>query len=148
MDGQSVIEYCINEISGSNRNKLILYACKNISEFKEKLKVWEKLFNVQNKSLPHLNSFDNKRTNVRHSNVPSDNKNVTNFDYKFKNTGEFNTKLDKNEKSIRCYNCGLFNHKCSDCFHKTKVSNVFDAIILDIKALIHSLTNTKLKLTL
>lgn len=37
-------------------------------------------------------------------------KNILNIYNKFKITGKFSTKVDKNETHIRCYNCGLLLH--------------------------------------
>lgn len=100
VDDKSIIDHWTNGIPDSNHNKLILYTYKTVSEFKQKFKMYENMFNVQNKSLSHFNTFHNKRTNVWQSNVPSTTKNLTNLNNKFKNTDEFNTKIDKNEKCM------------------------------------------------
>ncbi|GFT49423.1 retrovirus-related Pol polyprotein from transposon 297 [Trichonephila clavipes] len=48
LDETSIMEYCINGIPDSSSNKLILYGCTTIQEFKEKLGIYDKIF--QNKS--------------------------------------------------------------------------------------------------
>ncbi|KAF8785875.1 hypothetical protein HNY73_011372 [Argiope bruennichi] len=46
LDESSLIDNVINGIPDSSNNKIILYGCKSISEFKDKLKIYEKLFNA------------------------------------------------------------------------------------------------------
>ncbi|GFV62570.1 retrovirus-related Pol polyprotein from transposon 17.6 [Trichonephila clavipes] len=57
LDETSIMEYCINGIPDSPSNKLILYGCTTIQEFKEKLGIYDKIF--QNKSKNH--SYDTSR---------------------------------------------------------------------------------------
>ncbi|GFW58074.1 transposon Tf2-6 polyprotein [Trichonephila clavipes] len=58
LDETSIMEYCINGIPDSPSNKLILYGCTTIQEFKEKLGIYDKIF--QNKS--KNNSYDTSRS--------------------------------------------------------------------------------------
>ncbi|GFY25952.1 retrovirus-related Pol polyprotein from transposon 297 [Trichonephila clavipes] len=58
LDETSIMEYCINGIPDSPSNKLILYGCTTIQEFKEKLGIYDKIF--QNKSKNH--SYDTTRS--------------------------------------------------------------------------------------
>ncbi|GFY02338.1 transposon Tf2-6 polyprotein [Trichonephila clavipes] len=58
LDETSIMEYCINGIPDSPSNKLILYGCTSIQEFKEKLGIYDKIF--QNKSKNH--SYDTSRS--------------------------------------------------------------------------------------
>ncbi|GFU53415.1 hypothetical protein TNCV_3029261 [Trichonephila clavipes] len=59
LDETSIMEYCINGIPDSApSNKLILYGCTTIQEFKEKLGIYDKIF--QNKSKNH--SYDTSRS--------------------------------------------------------------------------------------
>ncbi|GFW70896.1 uncharacterized protein TNCV_2864911 [Trichonephila clavipes] len=120
LDDQSVIMYCISGIPDSNHNKLILYACKSISEFKEKLKIFEKVF-MQNNS--YSIDIKNKRTNVKQYDFPASNKNMCS-DNKFHKKGQFNDATAN--KSTRCYNCGLFNHTSNECYHKNKGLKCFN----------------------
>ena len=47
---EAVFEYVINGINDSPSNKSILYGAKSVSEFKEKLKNYEKMRGYVNKS--------------------------------------------------------------------------------------------------
>ncbi|GFX43650.1 hypothetical protein TNCV_510991 [Trichonephila clavipes] len=123
LDDHSLIMYCITGIPDSNHNKLILYACKSISEFKEKLKIYEKVF-MQNNS--YSIDIKNKRTNVKQYDFPTSNKNMCS-DNKFHRKGQFNdATANKSNVRIRCYNCGLFNHTSNECYHKNKGLKCFN----------------------
>ncbi|GFS75550.1 transposon Tf2-9 polyprotein [Trichonephila clavipes] len=123
LDDQSLIMYCITGIPDSNHNKLILYACKNISEFKEKLKIYEKVF-MQNNS--YCIDNENKRTKFKQYDFPTSNKNMCS-DNKFHNKDEFNdANVNKSYVRIRCYNCRLFNHTSNECYHKNKGLKCFN----------------------
>ncbi|GFU09954.1 retrovirus-related Pol polyprotein from transposon gypsy [Trichonephila clavipes] len=125
LDDQSLIMYCITGIPDSNHNKLILYACKSISEFKEKLKIYEKVF-MQNNS--YSIDIKNKRTNVKQYDFPTSNKNMCS-DNRFHNKDKFyDANVNKSDVRIRirCYNCGLFNHTSNECYHKNKGLKCFN----------------------
>ncbi|GFT06143.1 transposon Tf2-9 polyprotein [Trichonephila clavipes] len=55
LDETTIMEYCINGIPDSPSNKLILYGCTTIQEVKEKLEIYDKIF--QNKS-KNRSSYD------------------------------------------------------------------------------------------
>ncbi|GFW94095.1 uncharacterized protein TNCV_1713441 [Trichonephila clavipes] len=123
LDDHSLIMYCITGIPDSNHNKLILYACKSISEFKEKLKIYEKIF-MQNNS--YSIDIKNKRTNVKQYDFPTSNKNMCS-DNRFHNKDQFyDANVNKSDVRIRCYNCGLFNHTSNECYHKNKGLKCFN----------------------
>ncbi|GFX67095.1 transposon Tf2-9 polyprotein [Trichonephila clavipes] len=123
LDDQSLIMYCISGLPDSNNNKLILYACKSISEFKEKLKIYEKVF-MQNNS--YSIDIKNKRTNVKQYDFPASNKNMFS-DNKFHKKGHFNdATVNKSNERIRCYNWGLFNRTSNECYHKNKGLKCFN----------------------
>ncbi|GFX63709.1 retrovirus-related Pol polyprotein from transposon 17.6 [Trichonephila clavipes] len=123
LDDHSLIMYCITGIPDSNHNKLILYACKSISEFKEKLKIYEKVF-MQNNS--YCIDNENKRTKFKQYDFPASNKNMCS-DNKFHNKDQFNdANVNKRDERIRCYNCGLFNHTSNECYHKNKGLKCFN----------------------
>ncbi|GFV68650.1 retrovirus-related Pol polyprotein from transposon gypsy [Trichonephila clavipes] len=123
LDDHSLIMYCITGIPDSNHNKLILYACKSISEFKEKLKIYEKIF-MQNNS--YCIDNENKSTKFKQYDFPTSNKNMCS-DNKFHNKDEFNdANVNKSDVRIRCYNCGLFNHTSNECYHKNKGLKCFN----------------------
>ncbi|GFS48711.1 retrovirus-related Pol polyprotein from transposon 17.6 [Trichonephila clavipes] len=123
LDDHSLIMYCITGIPDSNHNKLILYACKSISEFKEKLKIYEKVF-MQNNS--YCIDNENKRTKFKQYDFPTSNKNMCS-DNKFHNKDQFyDANVNKRDERIRCYNCGLFNHTSNECYHKNKGLKCFN----------------------
>ncbi|GFX98456.1 retrovirus-related Pol polyprotein from transposon 17.6 [Trichonephila clavipes] len=122
-DDQSLILHCINGIPDSNYNELILYACKSISEFKEKLKIYEKVF-MQNNS--YCIDNENKRTNVEQNDFPTSNKNMCSGN-KFHNKGQFSdANINKSNERIRCYNCELLNHTSNECHPKNKGLKCFN----------------------
>ncbi|GFT41065.1 retrovirus-related Pol polyprotein from transposon 17.6 [Trichonephila clavipes] len=123
LDDHNLIMYCITGIPDSNHNKLILYACKSISEFKEKLKIYEKIFMLNNS---YCIDNENKRTKFKQYDFPTSNKNMCS-DNKFHNKDEFNdANVNKSDVRIRCYNCGLFNHTSNECYHKNKGLKCFN----------------------
>ena len=67
VDGQSLIECCTNGISDSPANKVILYACKTLAEFTDKLKIYEKIFNTKSRNVAFFQNSaavsDTKRYN-------------------------------------------------------------------------------------
>ncbi|GFW49712.1 retrovirus-related Pol polyprotein from transposon 17.6 [Trichonephila clavipes] len=123
LDDHCLIMYCITGIPDSNHNKLILYACKSISEFKEKLKIYEKVF-MQNNS--YCIDNENKRTKFKQYDFPASNKNMCS-DNKFHNKDQFNdANVNKRDERIHCYNCGIFNHTSNECYHKNKGLKCFN----------------------
>ncbi|GFV26491.1 uncharacterized protein K02A2.6-like [Trichonephila clavipes] len=58
LDETSIMEYCINGIPDSPSNKLILYGCTTIQEFKEKLEFMTKYFKIKAKN----HSYDTSRS--------------------------------------------------------------------------------------
>ncbi|GFT04392.1 transposon Tf2-9 polyprotein [Trichonephila clavipes] len=59
VDDSSLIDYIIDGIPDSSNNKIILYGSKTLSEFKDKLKIYETLLNSKhNKSNFQINDFE------------------------------------------------------------------------------------------
>ncbi|GFU74327.1 hypothetical protein TNCV_654521 [Trichonephila clavipes] len=58
LDETSIMEYCIDGIPDSPSNKLILYGCTTIQEFKEKLEFMTKYFKIKAKN----HSYDTSRS--------------------------------------------------------------------------------------
>ncbi|GFW21828.1 retrovirus-related Pol polyprotein from transposon 17.6 [Trichonephila clavipes] len=56
VDDSSLIDYIIDGIPDSSNNKIILYGSKTLSEFKDKLKIYETLLNSK-----HSKQFPDKR---------------------------------------------------------------------------------------
>ncbi|GFQ76582.1 retrovirus-related Pol polyprotein from transposon 17.6 [Trichonephila clavata] len=121
IDDQSIITYCISGIPDSKHNKLILYLCNSIPGFKQKLKIYEKVFMQNNPS-----SFDNNNesTNAKQYDFSICNGNDICSDKKFQNKGKFNATVSKGNVRIR-YNCGLCNPTSNECCHKSKSLKCF-----------------------
>lgn len=136
IDDASIIEYCINNIPDAPCNKLILYGCTNISEFKQKLKIYEKIFERHRykSSTEHFGSsyVNRKRDDVHHkiSNPRREAKSETfrphapNKQIVCYNCNDFGhlSKFcpDKN-RGPKCLSCGNFGHKSTACHKSTDV---------------------------
>ncbi|GBN27272.1 Retrovirus-related Pol polyprotein from transposon 17.6 [Araneus ventricosus] len=94
LDDSSLIEYVINGIPDSSNNKIILYGCKSIPEFKEKLKIYEKLFNTSRTFRPN----SDKKFDPTHA-------------------AKLERKRTPNPQPV-CYSCGLKGHKSTQCTNK------------------------------
>ncbi|GBM74782.1 hypothetical protein AVEN_144422-1 [Araneus ventricosus] len=104
VEDTALMQYVINGIPDSVIRKSILYGCQNLSEFKQKLRVYEKMRFDYDKVKPNKPKFGNE-TKDRIKAPKIENKD------KFKDT-----KLN----NIRCFNCGALGHKSSVCENKIK----------------------------
>lgn len=96
---EAVYDYVINGIIDSPSNKIILYGAKSVSEFKEKLKYYEKIREKNGKK----NQVSLKDKINKHDN--------------FDRTTKTNRATDNNNNN-RCFNCGIKGHKSKDCRNK------------------------------
>ncbi|GBO28111.1 hypothetical protein AVEN_159856-1 [Araneus ventricosus] len=104
VEDTALLQYVINGIPDSVIRKSILYGCQNLSEFKQKLRVYEKMRSDYDKAKPNKLKFRNEiKDRIK---APK----IENKD-KFKET-----KLS----NIRCFNCGALGHKSSVCENKIK----------------------------
>ncbi|GBL89286.1 Retrovirus-related Pol polyprotein from transposon 297 [Araneus ventricosus] len=127
------MHYVIKGINDKQENKTILYGCKNLFEFKEKLKVYEVIKSDYAKSKggfdktkarydsnPRFNSFDKLKPKREHDDrFNSKNESA----YKVKSSGGFERMKYNNfesRKSKFCFNCGDPNHISRFCVHKDK----------------------------
>ncbi|GBN63771.1 Retrovirus-related Pol polyprotein from transposon 297 [Araneus ventricosus] len=122
----ALMHYVINGINDRQENKTILYGCKNLNKFKEKLKVYEVIKSDYGKSKavfdktkagydsnPRFNSFDKlKPKQVREDRFNSKNESAN------------------KDKGFKCFECGAFGHKASEC-DKTKSKP--EVTTLDVK---------------
>ncbi|GFX09530.1 retrovirus-related Pol polyprotein from transposon 297 [Trichonephila clavipes] len=120
LDETSIMEYCINGIPDSPSNKLILYGCTTIQEFKEKLGIYDKIF--QNKSKNH--SYDTSRS----PNFSSQRRDVESTLHKHRNdrypkfnapkpNSKFENKNFRDRNHVTCFNCsgsGYISKFCPD----------------------------------
>ncbi|GFX88589.1 retrovirus-related Pol polyprotein from transposon 297 [Trichonephila clavipes] len=143
LDETSIIEYCINGIPDSPSNKLILYGCTTIQEFKEKLGIYDKIF--QNKSQNH--SYDTSRSpdfssqrrdvestlhkhrNDRYPkfNAPEPNSKFENKNFRDRNhvtyfncsgSGHISKFCPDKHRGPKCILCENFGHKSDACPQK------------------------------
>ncbi|GFS58457.1 retrovirus-related Pol polyprotein from transposon 297 [Trichonephila inaurata madagascariensis] len=119
LDETSIMEYCINGIPDSPSNKLILYGCTTIQEFKEKLGIYDKIF--QNKS-KNSSSYDTSRNpnfsshrrdvesifhNHRYDRYPKFNATKPN--------SKFENKNFRDRNHVTCFNCSGSGHISKFC---------------------------------
>ena len=83
VDNQFLVRYNSNEIPDSPTSKVVLYACKTYAEFKHKLKIYVKIFNVKFRI---VSSFQNsasmsctKRYNSKPASDPTHSKSEKNL---------------------------------------------------------------------
>ena len=132
IEDAALIHYVIKGINDKPENKTILYGCKSLSEFKEKLKVYEvmKSDSVKNKSAffvdktktkfdPNSRFPSSDRVKPKQDNDRFHVKNETKFKF-----GGGSEKMKYNDSDNRknkfCYNCGDPSHISRFCVHKDK----------------------------
>ncbi|GBN95131.1 Transposon Tf2-6 polyprotein [Araneus ventricosus] len=139
IEDAALMHYVIKGINDRQENKTILYGCKNLFEFKEKLKVYEVIKSDYAKSKavfdktkarydanPRFNSFDKlKPKQVHDDRFNSKNESAN----KVKSSGGFERMKYNNfesRKSKFCFNCGDPNHISRFCVHKDKGFKCFE----------------------
>ncbi|GFX40376.1 transposon Tf2-9 polyprotein [Trichonephila clavipes] len=100
VDDSSLIDYIINAIPNSSNNKIILNGSKTLSEFKDKLKIYETLLNSK-----HSKQFPDKR--------------FRDYENSTSNQHRIEHKRFTNQQPI-CYLCGLKGHKSTLCPNKER----------------------------
>ncbi|GFU55346.1 transposon Ty3-G Gag-Pol polyprotein [Trichonephila clavipes] len=144
IDDSALMYYVIKGINGRQENKIILYGCNNLTQFKEKLKIYDAIKNDYVKcrgnfdkikpryDFNRYNSCDKMKTKhdekcnfrkdvVSKNKMRYDNNNTGYESYKRKvcfNCGDPNhisrNCMYKNE-GIKCFRCEVFGHKASEC---------------------------------
>ncbi|GBL66333.1 hypothetical protein AVEN_162785-1 [Araneus ventricosus] len=134
-----LMHYVIQGINDRQENKTILYGCKNLLEFKEKLKVYEVIKNDYAKSKAvfdktkarhdsnhRFNSFDKLKPKQVHDDRFNSKNESPN---KVKSSGGSERMKYNNfesRKSKFCFNCGDPNHISRFCVHKDKGFKCFE----------------------
>ncbi|GBL95273.1 Retrovirus-related Pol polyprotein from transposon 297, partial [Araneus ventricosus] len=129
----ALMHYVIKGINDRQENKTILYGCKNLFEFKKKLKAYEVIKSDYAKSKgafdktkarydsnPRFNSFDKLKPKQEHDGRLNSKNESAN---KVKSSGGFERMKYNNfesRKSKFCFNCDDPNHISRLCVHKDK----------------------------
>lgn len=110
----SLIYYIIDGIRDDSANKLILYGAKTLHEFKDKLRIYGEM-----KSRPAFVKHN-------HNQLPAgQNRYIKDLSKKFSQNNISENVGENKLKSERCYNCGKFNHKSSECRFKFQGTKCF-----------------------
>ena len=104
IEDAALIEYVIEGLPDEEINKTVLYGAKTISEFKEKLKIYEKLKEKQCR----------EKRDSREKYYPKETANRSGT-----NRGQYS------KDNIHCYNCGGKGHESKDCRYKDKGRKCF-----------------------
>ncbi|GBM45619.1 Retrovirus-related Pol polyprotein from transposon 297, partial [Araneus ventricosus] len=139
IEDAALMYYVTKGINDRQENKTILYGCKNLFEFKEKLKVYEVIKSDYAKSKggfdktkarydsnPRYNSFDKLKPKQGHDDRFNSKNESAN---KVKSSGGFERMKYNNfesRKSKFCLNCGDPNHISRFCVHKDKGFKCFE----------------------
>ena len=102
IEADVIMQYIIDGIQDESANKVMLYGAKNFNEFKEKLKLYEKIKESEKvKTETDNKKFKEKsgKTWTKYSSTPVER---------------------KNEHADVCYNCGKKCHKANRCPDKEK----------------------------
>lgn len=97
IEDSALIQYIINGTNNPIFKKSFLYGWQKITEFNQKLKIYEKL-------------------RIDYDNVKSD----VDFRPRMKPEVDFKNKSRPTKSDIHCYNCGDRHHKSSQCRNKDK----------------------------
>lgn len=113
IENEALFEYVIDGLDEDPNNTVNLYGAKTLSEFKEKLKIFEKIRNSVKKS--------NSQTKTRNNPV----KNVDTSRQSVKDDGNLKAAMkDKAEK--RCFNYGDEGHLAKECDKKLLGTKCFN----------------------
>ncbi|GFU83296.1 transposon Tf2-9 polyprotein [Trichonephila clavipes] len=116
VDDSSLIDYIIDGIPDSSNNKIILYGSKTLSEFKDKLKIYETLLNSKHKQFPdkRFRDYENSTSNQHRI----EHKRFTNQQpicYSCGLKGHKSTLCPNKEREKKCYGCKNFGHVQAEC---------------------------------
>jgi hypothetical protein len=104
VEDNALIQYTIDGITDDTSNKIILYGANNLKEFKRKLQIFESLRENSMKVFKTKKEPEIKEEVMKKQ------------DMKYKK---------EEGKQIRCFNCGLKDHRSTDCKFKEKGTKCF-----------------------
>ncbi|XP_065157144.1 uncharacterized protein [Atheta coriaria] len=107
LDKQSVMQYVIEGLP-DGPNLTLLYGCKKFKEFKERLKIYEKLCN-KTEETKQLLKTENRRTTIN----TTEDKTIKNACYNCGEVGHISARCK--HKEPKCFKCNVFGHKANDC---------------------------------
>ncbi|XP_072397163.1 uncharacterized protein [Diabrotica undecimpunctata] len=110
LEQEVVMQYIIDGIQDESSNKLVLYGAKNFAEFKEKIKLYERIRGK--KATGQAQVFRANKEGFKK------NEDIVRKDKREKNDV-------KRENNITCFNCGSRGHKSKDCPDKFKGTKCF-----------------------
>lgn len=135
IEEEALFQYVIDGIDDQSTNKSVLYGARNIKEFKEKLRTYEKM-----KTRSTATSKASNATASKKAVKPKE-------EVRCFNCGEIgykSTTCDNKSKGTKCFRCNEFGHKSLDC-KKEKAKKSKEDVEQDTKRLksVHSLNAPK-----
>lgn len=107
LDKQSVMQYVIEGLP-DGPNLTLLYGCKKFKEFKERLKIYEKLCNKTEDTKQPFKT-ENRCTTIN----TTEDKTIKNACYNCGEVGHISARCK--HKEPKCFKCNVFGHKAKDC---------------------------------
>ena len=105
IEEEALFQYVIDGLDDQSMNKSVLYGARNVKDFKEKLKIYEKLktknANVNKSSNPTSKKITKPKEEIRCFNCGD--------------LGHKSTMCDNKSKGAKCFRCNEFGHKSIDC---------------------------------
>ena len=116
IEDAALMQYIINGLNDRPENKLILYGCKNLREFRDKLKIYEK---VKNDSVRPKYNSDKTKVNKKPDDYferkgHNSSQNIKHC-YNCGNKGHLSKFCMHKNKGLKCFKCQAFGHKASEC---------------------------------
>lgn len=105
IEDEALYNYVIDGVDDSVANKSILYGAKNTKDFKEKLKIYERMKTKISSSSKPLSTAVSKKAKPKE-------------DVRCYNCGAMghrSTECESKSKGVKCFNCNEFGYKAPEC---------------------------------